>query len=59
MELFVFGKRFIQRKLSHRQEIVTKTDYKNQPAATHEIPPRVASVIRERLRRVVSIWEDE
>lgn len=59
MELFVFGKRFIQRKLSHRQERFAKTDYKIQPAATHEAPPRVAGVIRERLRRVVSVWEDE
>lgn len=55
MEVFVFGGRFLARRLQRRPVAVMT----NQTIAQPRSAGGFGAVIHERLRRVVTIWEDE
>lgn len=55
-ELFVFGTHYLLRKLKRKSQASSIKEGPNEGSGPS---PQVSHVIRERVRRVFSIWEDE
>jgi hypothetical protein len=60
MEIFFFGANYLKKRVMYNSRQDKPSDILNSSDATRQQQhPGIEAVVRERLRRIVSLWEDE